>query len=269
MLLRGLLLSVRRSLARILRLQERRDDQHLRKAIVMRRRQQHAAEPGVHRQPCDLASQAGDPTLIVHGLQLLQEPHAVIDEPRVRRIEEREVFRFAQPDRRHPQDHAREIRAQNLRRSELLPLRKVLLRIQADADPFRLAPAASLALIRAGPGNTFDRQPLDLTSHAVAADARQPRVDDVAYSGNGQRGFGHVGGQHDAPDVVLLEDSFLITGGEPRKQRKYFRVGEPRLLQLFGSFPDMLFSRKENERVRARGSRSPIELTHGLDNTFG
>jgi hypothetical protein len=53
----------------------------------------------------------------------------------------------------------------------------------------------------------LDLQLLDLVAVRIALDARQPGIDDVADARHGQRGFGDVGRQHDAPPDMRLEDA--------------------------------------------------------------
>ena len=201
-LLIGLRLRIGRPLARILGRQERRDDQHLGHAVVMARREQHARQARIERQRRDLAAEARHDARFVDGLQLLQQPIAVVDQPRVRRIDEREVLRLAEFQRRHLQDHAREIRAQHFRRRERRARDEVILRIQPDADARAFASRTSLALIGARLRDRLDRQALHLAAHAVAADARQPGIDDVPNARHGERRLRDVGREHDAPRAV-------------------------------------------------------------------
>jgi hypothetical protein len=55
---------------------------------------------------------------------------------------------------------------------------------------------------------------------AVAADARHAGVDHGADAGHGQRGLGHVGGQHDAPPARGPEHAFLLMLRQARVQRQ-------------------------------------------------
>ena len=65
----------------------------------------------------------------------------------------------------------------------------------------------------------LDRQPLDLGPRRPAADPGEPGVDHAGDAGDGQRGLGDVGGEHDATPGVPLEDAVLLGRGESREQR--------------------------------------------------
>ena len=63
--------------------------------------------------------------------------------------------------------------------------------------PSEVPAAPALALVGRGLRDRLDRQPLHLEPLAVAGDAGRAGVDHVPDAGHGQRGLGHVGGQHD------------------------------------------------------------------------
>jgi hypothetical protein len=87
---------------------------------------------------------------------------------------------------------------------------EVLLGVEPDADAFRDATAAALALIGRGLRHLLDRQPLHLEAVAVARDARSSWIDDVADAGHRQRRLGDVGREHDAASGVRAEDPVLL-----------------------------------------------------------
>ncbi len=101
MLFAGLLLRVGGALAGILHLQEGSDNEHFGQAMLTRSREQHASQARVHWNTRDLLTQARYAPILVHGLQLLQEPHTIVHQPRVGRIQERKAFGFAQSEGRH------------------------------------------------------------------------------------------------------------------------------------------------------------------------
>ena len=71
MTLIGLLLRIRRALARILACKERRKNQQLVHAVVMSRCHQHAREPRIDRERGDLPAETRDATRVIDRLQLL------------------------------------------------------------------------------------------------------------------------------------------------------------------------------------------------------
>ena len=136
---------------------------------------------------------------VVHRAQFVEQLVAVGDGAARRRLDEGKVFHRAQVQRLHAQDHAGQRRAQDFRIGEARPAGEVLLVVQPDADAVGHAAAAAGALVGRGLADRLDQQLLDLAAEAVALDARRAGVDHVADARHGERGFGHVGGQHDAP----------------------------------------------------------------------
>ena len=104
--------------------------------------------------------------------------------------------------RLHAQNDFGQIRALDFRLRVVRALVEIFLRIQPDAHAVLHAAAAALALVGAALRNFFDRQPLGARARIVAADARQPGINDVADAGNGQRRFGDVRGDDDFPPVA-------------------------------------------------------------------
>ncbi len=191
----------------------------------------------------------GDGALGVEGAQLVQQADAVLHLAAVRRLDERESLDVAQPDRGHLQDDGGQVGAQDLRVGELRPGEEVVLLVQADADAVGGAARAALALVGAGLGDGLDGQALHLGAVAVAGDAGVAGVDDVFDAGNGQRGLGHVGGQHDAAAGVPLEDAVLLGGAQPGVERQDLGVAELGLGQRVGGVADLPLAAEEDQDV--------------------
>ena len=249
MLLVRRLLLFQRPLARVLNRQRGDDNQRLAQATFLLRRQQHPPQPGVHRQLRQLPAQFGDAPLLVHRLQLEQQPEAVADLARIRRVHERKILWPPQIQRAHLQNHRRQMGAQNFRIGEGWAAPKVLFRIQPHADARHHPPAAAGALVGAGLGNLLHRQPLNLAARAVAADPRRAGIDDVANAGHGQRGFGDVGRQHDARPATRLEYPVLFGGRQSRVERQHFGIGRMMLAQAFRRLPNLALAGQEEEDV--------------------
>src|SRR5262245_58104416 len=92
-------LRVGRTLARVLRREERSDDEHFGYASVMARCQQHAREARIERQRRDLPTEARHDAIVVDGLQFLQQLVPVVDLTRVRWIDEGKILRLTQLER--------------------------------------------------------------------------------------------------------------------------------------------------------------------------
>jgi hypothetical protein len=103
--------------------------------------------------------------------------------------------------RLHAQDDGGQRGAQDFRLGELGPLQEFLLVVQADAHAIGHAAATAGALVGGRLRDRLDLQLFDLVAVAVALHARQAGIHHVADAGHGQRGLGHVGGQHDAARI--------------------------------------------------------------------
>ena len=128
------LCALHRAVTRILHRQRAGDDQHLFDAALLLRRQQHAGDARVERQPGELGADLGELSLFVERVQFRQQLVAVGDEPRTGRIDEGKPHHIAEAQRLHAQDDAGERRAQQLGIGESWPVGEIGLVVQADAD---------------------------------------------------------------------------------------------------------------------------------------
>jgi hypothetical protein len=211
---------------------------------------------------------AGELVGVVHRAQFGQQLVAVGDGAALRRLQEREVLHRAQVQRLHAQDHARQRAAQDFGVGEARPAVEAGLVVQADADAVGHAAAAAGALVGRRLADGLDQQLLHLAAEAVALDARRAGVDDVADARHRQRGFGHVGGQHDAALAVRLEDAVLLGLRQARKQRQHLGVAQRRLVaqvlaQVVGGFADLALAGQEDQDVAARAPTAP-QLVHAI-----
>ena len=248
-LLVGGLRLVGRALARVLDAQECRDDQRLPQASSAAGFEQDPRQPRVHRQarhapaePCDLA-------VAIDGAQFLQQSVSVVQEPRVRRVEEWKILRNAQPQRSHLQDQAREIGAQDLGIGVLRSRLELFLGVKADADALAHPPAAALALVGAGAGYGLDGQPLELGPWTVAADAGEPAVHDEPHARDRQRRLGHVGREHHPATGMRRKDPVLLRGGQARVERQDVPVARRRTTEQIAALRDLLLTGQEHEGV--------------------
>jgi hypothetical protein len=108
--------------------------------------------------------------------------------------------------------------------------------------------------------NGLHHELLHLTAKAITLNTRGTGVDDIPNAWYGERGFSHIGGQHNSPAAVIVKNTFLIGLRKPRKQWQNFRATGHRavgdmLAQMIGSFPDFTLSRQENQNVTRRMTR--------------
>ena len=87
---------------------------------------------------------------------------------------------------------------------------------------------------------------------AVAGDAGGAGVDDVADAGDGERGLGDVGGEHDAAAARSgwreLEDAVLLGGGQAAVEGEDLEVLGG-ALQGVGGLADLALAGEEDEDV--------------------
>jgi hypothetical protein len=120
--------------------------------------------------------------------------------------------------RLHAQDDAGQRGTQDFRIGERRPGVEIGLVVQADADAGRHPAATAGALVGRRLRDLLDLQLLDLVAVGVALDARQPGVDDVADARHGERGFGNVGRQHDAP--LAADEGLKMRSCSPAERRE-------------------------------------------------
>ncbi|MCW0460030.1 hypothetical protein NB717_001098 [Xanthomonas sacchari] len=253
----GGLARLRRALARVLDAQERGDHQHRSQAAVLLRRHQHPRQFHVHRQPRHLAADLGQlaqamAVRLADRPQLHQLLPAIGHRTLVRRLQKREILDPSQPQLQHAQDHPGQAGAADLRIGELRPRRKIRLGVQPVADALGDAAAAALALVGAGLRDRFDVQAIELLPRAVALDPRIAGIDHVADARHRQRGFGDVGGQHQAPPRPGVEHPVLVGVGEPRVQRQHLGLAVLAPFQRMVRIADLAFAGQEHQHVAAR-----------------
>ncbi|MNG88401.1 hypothetical protein D3C79_472370 [compost metagenome] len=146
----GRLLALGRTLARVLHRQGTGDDQHFLQAALAGAFEQHAPQPRVDRQACQLAAKRGQLVLAVDRREFLQQVETVADGLAIWRLDERERIDGTQAQVQHLQDHRRQVGAQDLRVGERRPAVEILFAVQAHADA-RLDPAtAAFTLVGTG-----------------------------------------------------------------------------------------------------------------------
>ena len=243
--------------------QRGRDDQDLAGAALAVRFDDHAGDAGVDGEAGHLPARVGEPVAL-HGVELLEQPYAVGDAARVRRVDEGERADVAETGGGHLEDDRREVRALDLGVGVLGARVEVLFRVQPDADAVGDAAAAALALVGAGLGDGLDGQALDLGAQRVAGDAGGAGIDDVADAGDGERGFRDVRGEHDAavahgPAGGELEDAVLFGGGQAAVEREDVEVLAA--LEGVGGVADLALAGEEHENVAGAAG---TELVDGV-----
>ena len=165
----------------------------------------------------------------------------------------------AEPQRHHLEDHAREVRPQDLRRRETLAATVVVLFEQTDADAVGNPSAASLPLLRRRLGDRLDGQKLHAATRAVPADPRAAGIDDVANARHRERRLRDVGRQDDPATAVGLEDAALVRGGEPGEERQDLRVRRMVLTQVLGRLANLPLAGEEHEDVAGPLGRELVD----------
>ena len=253
-LLVGLGLGVHRAVAHVLHAHGAGDHQHFVECFAATRFQNHAAHAGVQRQAGQLFANGGQLVVVVDCAQLGQQLVAVGDRAFGRCFDEREVFHHTQVQALHAQDHARQRRAQDFRVGEARAACKVFVVVQANANAVGHAATAARTLVGSGLADRLDHQLLNLAAQAVALDPRRACVDHIPNAGHRQRGFGHVGGQHDAAAIGRLKNLVLLGLRQAGKQRQHLGPAGQRLVrqvlaQVVGSFADLALAGQKDQDV--------------------
>ena len=111
-------------------------------------------------------------------------------------------------------------------------------------------------------------QLLHLGAGGIALHPRQAGVDDIADAGHSERGFRHVGGQHNASFAAAGMENFVLLGvRQTRKQRQDFIIApQRRFAQRFGGFADFALARQKHQNIAVA---QPRQLVGGIDNRIG
>ena len=198
-------------------------------------------------------------------MQFGQQLVAVGDESGTRRVDEREADHLAEAERLHAQDDARQRRAQQLGIGESWTVAKVDLVVEADADAVGHAAAAPGALVGRGLRHLLDQQLFDLVARRIALHPRGAGIDHVADAGHGERGLGHVGGEHDSAQRARgLEDRVLLGHRQPGKQRQNFGARGMVLPEGLGSVADLALARQKDQDVTRT---HPRQLVGGIEDS--
>ena len=269
-LLVGLGLLFQRPVTHILHAECRGNHQCLVERAAFLCLQQDAAHARVQRQAGQRLACACQLLVVIDRAQLIEQLVAIADRLGARCFQKREMLHLAQMQRLHAQDHAGQRRAQDFRIGKRLATGKILLVIQADADAVGNPAATAGTLVGCRLADRLHQQLLDLVAIAVALDARGTGIDHVADAWHRQRGFCHVGGQHDAAALVVVEHAVLLGLAQARKQRQHLGVAQHRavaqvLAQMIGSFTDLALAGQEHQDVAAVLRAAP-ELVHGIGN---
>ena len=172
--------------------------------------------------------------------------------------------------RLHAQNHPRQRGTQDLGIGKARPAVEILLVIQADADAVGDAAAAACTLVSRRLADRLHQQLLHLVAVAVALDAGRAGIDHIADARHRQRGFRHVGCQHDAAATVAVEDAILLGLAQARKQRQDLGIAQHRavaqvLAQMVGRLADFAFAGQKHQNVAGIRGRAP-ELVHRVGN---
>ncbi|MNM66148.1 hypothetical protein D3C81_776180 [compost metagenome] len=109
-------------------------------------------------------------------------------------------------------------------------------------------------------------QAVQFLARAVAFDTGKTGIDHIADARHRQRGFRHVGGQHDATLAARVEHLVLVLHRQPRIQRQHFGFAVLAALQRLMCIADLALAREEHQDVAAR--IEPGDLVHRRHHRF-
>ena len=260
MLLVGLGLGVHGAVAHILHRHGTGNDQHFVQRLAVPGLQNHAAHAGVKRQAGQFFANGREFVVVVHRAQFGQQLVTIGDGAARGGFDERKVFNHAQVQRLHAQDHPGQRGAQNFRIGEAGACSKVFFVVKANTNTVGHTPAPPCPLVGSGLADGFDQQLFHFAAQAVALDAGRACVNHIPNTGHGERGFGHVGGQHNSAPIGGLKNLVLLGLRQSRKQRQHFSVARQGLVrkvfaQVVGRFANLAFAGQKDQDV----ARCPTE----------
>ena len=265
----GLGLRLQGAVAHVLHAQRRGDDQHFAQALPFTRGQNHAPHTRVQGQLGKLVANGREAVVVQHSAEFIQQLKTVRNGFGPWRFQKRKVGHIAQTQSHHAQNHAGQGAAQNLGLGETRATIEIFLVVEANANAIGHTATAAGALVGSGLADGFHQQLLDLASEAVALHARQSGVNHIANTGHGERGFSHVGGQHDARCATGFKHLLLLSLRQSRKQRQHLHmagVGVVRQVaaQVLGGIANLAFARQKHQDVAAR--RAGPQFVHRISN---
>ena len=176
------------------------------------------------------------------------------------------MLRLSQAVRGQAQQQGGEIRAQHLRLGEGAAPAEILLRIQAQAQAGTQPAAAALALVGTRARYGLYGQSLQAAARTVAADSRQPGIDDGADAGYGNRSLGHVGRQHDPLPRAALKYPALLFPGQPRIQFEHLHLFPQLALQELAHVAYLALAGQKYQNVAAADlARFGDDFSTGLE----
>ena len=105
-------------------------------------------------------------------------------------------------------------------------------------------------------------------AQAVAFDAGVAGVDHITDAGYRERGFGHVGGQHNAALPVGRKNAVLLGLAQAGKQGQHLGTSEHWVvcqvfLQVVGCFADFALTGQKHQHVAVVGAATP-QFVHAV-----
>ena len=222
-----------------------------------------------------MLADGGEFTLFGGSTQLVQQGVAIGKGAAAGRLDERKVFHAprgtVQVQRLHAQNHSGQRAAQNFGVGELGAAGKAGLVIQPDANAICHAPAAARTLVGCGLADGLHHQLLHLLAQAVALHAGGASIDHKPDAGHRERGFGHVGGQHNAPTAVVVKHAVLLGLAQAGKQGQHLGVAQCGLVaQVFGEvvcrLADFALAGQKNQNVAALPRPATPQLIDAVGN---
>ncbi len=104
-------------------------------------------------------------------------------------------------------------------------------------------------MIGAGLSDGLDWQAKGAGGRAVATNAGEPSVDDVADARHSQRGLGNVGREDDAAATLWVKDALLIGVGHTAVERKDVTTAGAAVFEFAAQFVNVALAGQEDEDV--------------------
>ena len=154
----------------------------------------------------------------------------------------------------HAQNHTRQRGSQNFRICEFRPCVEVGLIVESNANAVGNPSATTRTLIGGCLADGFHHQLFNLAAKAVALNACGACINDVTNARNCQRGFCHIGRQHNATSRMVVKDPILISLRQTCEQRQNLGISRDRVVrqmfaQVVGRFTNFTLTGQKDQNI--------------------
>ena len=250
-----------RPLPHIHRRQARNNNEHLLENSPSLALNQHPTQSRIEGQLGQTPSGLRQLRLVPlrHRAHFFERLPSLIDRPRTRRIDKRELPDITQPQRKHPQNHPRKRTPPNLRIGKLRRHLQRFFIVKLHANSLAHPSASTPPLPRTRLRNHLNLQTLHLPLRTKSTYPCLPAIDDAHDPRNGQRSLRDIRRHKYSPLSTRPKNLLLILQGQPGENRDCLGIGKAPPLHHLGALPNLPLPGEKNQDITLR-----IQIGHKL-----